>query len=390
MATVYLHIGLPKTGTTAVQYFLTDNDEVLKQHGICFPSFGLKYPGIGCRRNAHFLIAAYTDASGKKDKRRPCLEYDTVLDQIAELGKKYDRILLSDEAIWIDCQNRSDFWPKLKEDFEKRNLNLRIIMYLRRQDAYIQSLYCQKVKAAKTMLDFSDYLQKIQAQNYPLDFFARIDMLAQLFGKENLIIRVYEKGQYRGEEQTIFSDFLDIFGLSMHDGFTIRQAVHNVTLDGNYLEINRVLNGLPVPPRDTRILKKSISDVQETNPFTKNAGKKTLFAPDEHTAFLEQFADTNSRVAMDYLNREDSVLFYDAVEELPEHQVDTETLLRDTILVYGQAVQMLDQENQKLKNDLQKLKGDLQKLRNDFREVRENVLLFRLKRKIRHIMGKDK
>lgn len=389
MATVYLHIGLPKTGTTAVQHFLTDNDEALKNHGICFPDFGLKYPGIGYRRNARFLVAAYTDDTGKKDKKRPCQEYDATLDRIAELAKSYDKILLSDEAIWIDSQNRSDFWPKLKEDFDKRGLPLRIIVYLRRQDAYMQSLYCQKIKAAKTMVHFSDYLQLMQEKNYPLDFSSRIDMLAEIFGKENLIIRVYEKAQYKGEEQNIFSDFLDIFGLSLKDGFEVRQAMHNITLDGNYLEINRILNGLPVPPRDVRTLKNSISEVQATSPFTKSSEKQTLFKPEEQAAFLEQFAVSNSHVARNYLGRDDGILFYEEVKDLPEYQIDTDELLRDVIMVYGRAVELLEQENQKLQNDLQKVRKDMQTLRSDFKAVRENVLLFRLKRKLRHIMGKD-
>ena len=34
MPTLYLHIGTPKTGTTALQNFLPANEEVLEQHGI--------------------------------------------------------------------------------------------------------------------------------------------------------------------------------------------------------------------------------------------------------------------------------------------------------------------------------------------------------------------
>lgn len=33
MATVYLHIGLPKTGTTVLQYFLYNNADILSQIG---------------------------------------------------------------------------------------------------------------------------------------------------------------------------------------------------------------------------------------------------------------------------------------------------------------------------------------------------------------------
>ena len=56
MPTLYLHIGTPKTGTTALQNFLPANEEVLEQHGICYPDFGFRYTGLGVHRNGHFLV----------------------------------------------------------------------------------------------------------------------------------------------------------------------------------------------------------------------------------------------------------------------------------------------------------------------------------------------
>jgi hypothetical protein len=74
MTTLYLHIGMPKTGTTAIQNFLTDNAEALKKYGICYPDLGFRYPSIGIPRNAHFLIAPYIDENGKKSPHRPAVE----------------------------------------------------------------------------------------------------------------------------------------------------------------------------------------------------------------------------------------------------------------------------------------------------------------------------
>ena len=35
--TLYLHIGLPKTGTTSIQNYLFENREALMQRGVCYP-----------------------------------------------------------------------------------------------------------------------------------------------------------------------------------------------------------------------------------------------------------------------------------------------------------------------------------------------------------------
>lgn len=39
MATVYLHIGMPKTGTTFIQKTLRKNNGILKKQGYIYPDF---------------------------------------------------------------------------------------------------------------------------------------------------------------------------------------------------------------------------------------------------------------------------------------------------------------------------------------------------------------
>lgn len=41
MKTLYLHIGTPKTGTSAIQIFCKDNQETLKKQGYYYPIFTL-------------------------------------------------------------------------------------------------------------------------------------------------------------------------------------------------------------------------------------------------------------------------------------------------------------------------------------------------------------
>lgn len=56
MATLYLHIGTPKTGTTAIQNFLPLNKSLLNEQGFCYPDFGYRYYGVNRYRNGHFLV----------------------------------------------------------------------------------------------------------------------------------------------------------------------------------------------------------------------------------------------------------------------------------------------------------------------------------------------
>ena len=91
---------------------------------------------------------------------------------------------------------------------------------------------------------------------------------------------------------------------------------------------------------------------------------------------MANYEESNRKLAHEYLGRQDGVLFQEGFEELPKFAVDDQELLRAAIRVYGGMVGHLMRENRELKEKL--------------KEVRENVVLYRLKRKTRHLLGKDK
>ena len=362
MATVYLHIGHPKTGTTAIQNFLCNNAGALGQHGICFPDFGFRYPKVSFRRNAHFLAAEYDSETHTADFSRPSEDYQKAFEQISELAKTYDRILLSEELLWRIGSNDPDFWTNTKADFDRLGLELKVIAYLRRQDLFVQSRYRQRIKTGETF-SFYEFLNTIASTAYPLDFYTAAEKICSVVGKENLIIRIYEKGQFQGAEHTLLSDFLDIFGLSITDGFHSEDKAYNLSYEGTYLEMKRFLNALPEPVKKASVLSGSFREIHDSVPYALGvADRRSLFAPGEQEAFLAQYLPSNERLAREYLGREDGILFYDPFEELPQEKPDLEELLRDTILVYGRAIQKLDRSAESMERQAQRLEAEIQKL----------------------------
>lgn len=378
MAVIYLHIGMPKTGTTAVQNFLWLNRAVLEKHGICYPDFPVHYQGIPYPRNAHFLISEYGEENENGVLRQlpDPVEYEPILDRLKEYGKRFERIFLTDESIWRHWANSPNLWEKLRDDLAKRELGLRVIVYLRRQDNFILSIYRQKVKASFTSKEFHDYMPTLKAK-YPVDFLSYMDLLSDCVGKEKLIIRVYEKEQFRGEEQNLFSDFLDIFGLSMQNGFVAEQSEYNLSLSDSLFELRRILNLLPKSLRKDPIFSQSMEAVLMNRQLYADEPVTSFFRPGEQAAYLESFAKSNSRLAKEYLDRTDGRLFYsDSGTALPEYRVDTDALLRDTILFYARVIQNMEKQNRKRDRE--------------FAELRENVILYRLKRKIKRLFAADR
>ncbi len=352
MTTVYLHIGLTKTASSSIQSFLTGNRDVLGQHGIAYPDFGYPLRNKTSKKNARFLIEPIITEDGKKSFKTPSPHYAEGLDKTAELGKDYERIILSDEDIWRHSGFREGFWPTLKEDLDKRGLDIRIIVYLRRQDQWLQSHWRQNIKARNTTRTFGEFLKEAEEGGFPYDFGVYLDMLADIFGKEALCVRVFEKGQFKGEEATIYSDFLDIFGLSC-DGFTVGQEYRNPSIQGSALELQRVLNEVPDSKgRRSPLIRNSLLNlpVHEKTTLFPGGGK-------EQKAFLAGLKKSNSHVAREYLGREDGQLFYEPLEELPAQDFSTENLLRDTVQTYGQALQTLEQQVKELRQEVAELRG---------------------------------
>ena len=55
MSTVYISIGTPKTGTTALQTFLRENENELNKQGYCYPMLELGIAPYYADRNGPFL-----------------------------------------------------------------------------------------------------------------------------------------------------------------------------------------------------------------------------------------------------------------------------------------------------------------------------------------------
>ena len=220
MKTLYLHIGTPKTGTSALQYFCAGNRKILEEKGIYYPDLGFRFPDIGKHRNAHFL--SYKEYINKKEKLRDHEVERKIreegIQKLEEAFQTHDTILLSDEHIWNEKEMTGETLPALQQRFKEQDVQIKIIVYLRRQDQVIQSFWAQKIKESST-ITFDNYMKKEKYRHFRLDYAARLQEFADIVGMDNLIVRCYEKQQYLGEQKTIMSDFLHILGLEITEEY---------------------------------------------------------------------------------------------------------------------------------------------------------------------------
>lgn len=144
-------------------------------------------------------------------------------------------------------------------------------------------------------------------------YLEKIRQISRIIGKENLIVRVYEPQQLKGD-QKIASDFMDVLDIVPDWKVWEKGAMENARLSGNYIEIKRVFNSV----RRAGYLK--VADwaylFERLSPQLYKA-ENGYFTLEERKAFLGQYAAENEQIARDYLHREDGRLFYDMEMDFP-------------------------------------------------------------------------
>ncbi len=323
MSTVYLHMGMPKTGTTALQRFFLDNKEVLEKHGIGYPIMPFKFDHVPLARNGHFM-----SYSKEKDASPEWKEGFSV---IKETAQKFDRILMTDERLW-SAQRKKGFWKAIKTDFGALGIDIKVILYLRRQDEQVESHWNQKVKESNTRLQesFSEYIGNNMHYYMPLHYNESLDRVAARIGKENIILRVYEKQQLEGG--SIFSDFLHIFGIGLDEDFKMPEYTANVRLPNNAVEIKRIANAMypsGMPDFYFDVIAEAFGMKRMKNVPTK---KMSHFSPEERKEFMKQYDEGNAYVAREYLNRKDGILFYGDYD-IEQWHINEKEMLLDVIRV---------------------------------------------------------
>lgn len=373
MKLLYLHIGTPKTGTSTIQYFCHLNNDFLLKHGLCYPDLGFRFPGIGQNRNAYFLSHKIYD-----DQKNRLPEAETALRnkgfcKLEKIFEKQERVLISDEHLWNEKEINTVRLKQIQERMAKAGVTVKAIVYLRRQEQVIQSYWAQKVKEGMR-LSFSKYMKKEKFRYFQLDYEKRLQEFADAFGRENIIVRCFETGQYQGTEHTLISDFLNIFDIAITEECRDIGVNKNESLMGNYLETKRLLNQNPAFRTKQNFIVERLLQLQESDEEHAAHRAMNYFSKKEKKLCAAQYAMTNEQVARKFLGREDGKLFYE--ESFPEEDA-VPFSMKELAGICGSVIAMQEQEIEQLKEKLERktLRGKLKRVYHTmirFRNSQEN------------------
>lgn len=359
MKTLYIHIGTAKTGTTSIQNFCGLNREKLKEQGVLYPIMNYHYERKSVNRNGHFLIGTIKE-NGTRNKEKEKQVFNSEMQYIVDCFKDYDTILISDESIWwATATRRKGLWKDLKKHSEQHNYQIKVIVYLRRQDQYMMSRYNQKLKTdfiASTQ-SFDEYFADMNGRfKCVMNYRDRIDNIAKSISKENVIVKRFDRNYfYNGD---LNQDFLHILGVKVDDSFQQLKETANTGISVQSGEIKRVLNRLkPITMAENNKLLKILNECEEVLPESNTS----LMSTDEVKNFMEQFVDSNESIVDEYIG-DGKPLFDYTYKETTAWNYNDRNYNEELILFFANTIDSVYKENIQLKKELNKINNQIKNI----------------------------
>lgn len=288
-----LHLGTGKTGTTSIQHFMRSNRPKLLERGVLYPrspgggrhtKFGLSFRSV----EEFELMPAWHQMRAQSPERFRRRFHRRLAEEIRDA--RPERVLFSDEALY---GLPDEALARLREFTDSLGGQLRLIVYLRRQDDHLISFYQQQVKVGETRR-LVGWLRG--GLDFTYDYGRRLETLERALEPASFVVRRFERGGFRhGGLEADFLDAADIDG----DGFDTVDS-KNETMDAATVEFLRLYNlhmvedeGAKVGVMDHRALVRRLAQ--------RRSGPALTLPEEALDRFMGKWEDSNRAVAAKYL-----------------------------------------------------------------------------------------
>ncbi len=347
MKTLYLHIGTPKTATSSLQRFLDMNQKTLRAHNYSYQIFPFEYPNVSKHRNGYFLSGPGLNKSlTEEDTRQYRERLNTGLDLVRKQFSSCDNVILTDEHLWM-ALNYSQWDPLqiLMDHAGKNGYQIKVIVYLRRQDEFELSRWNQFVKGRFYSDSLNSHIQKDLRDNPLILYYGQaLDKIAERIGKGNLLVRRYDRSSW--PEGSIYLDFQKALNLPDDIPLEYPKGEANLGLKNNFLEFKRILNGIDFLKNEQKeFLGKYIRQASDGQEKREDYGFMTA---DETRQFLSLFEKENAYVAETYIG-DGNPLFSGEIREVKKWTPDNPYMEEDFSVLLSTISDALMKEKEEAK-----------------------------------------
>lgn len=375
--TLYFHIGAPKTGTTSLQYFLDKNQKNLQERfKILYPKFvhgtnvDLTHPN-----HLYFFnsILNYDDLSAEKNVNE-CIQYCEE-HQISSIILSLESLLANERAPLVVYNLAQKF-----------NCPFKIVVYLRRQDYWIESAWKQWGHKDKSFKNFNEFsaiytaIDSVYEANYPFNlnpnWHCLLERWLEFFKPDDFIVRPFER-ETIGED--IIDDFMQILGV--YDISAMQKADPTKKINTGYKpEVMALLNCLKELTKNNHD-NSLFQFLNETLPerFKKNSPFEPygLLSPKERHEIVKNFEVSNREVTKIFWSAEKKNLFEEPMPDPDEKWVSHTSISLESTLPILIEIMM----------SLQKKIIRLEEKDKEFQDFLATKIIFK-HQKLKHILNK--
>ncbi|HEX9702354.1 MAG TPA: hypothetical protein VGA19_05840 [Rhodospirillales bacterium] len=284
MKTLHFHVGSERCGSTFIQSFFNEPQvkDTLANFSITFDidiyfALGKLSPITGLDKKTFRPIRDDLFARHKKAPAKAVFTTQELLFGLAH-----------EKGVANRCPAMCEAIEYLADGFDTR-----IVIVLRRQDTFIESLYNQLLKHGETR-DFRDFVGDLPLDNYQWD--RVVDTYAGHFGADRVTVVPFEGRVLAGVGcENFIEGVFKAIDLPMKVDISAL-PIKNPSLPPRALEIQRLANRL-LPLAEAETLAKHFVDTMPKNP----GEKYELFDPDRRAELLAGYRDSNRRLFSAYL-----------------------------------------------------------------------------------------
>jgi len=295
-----LHVGMHKTGTSAIQSYLRKKTKyLLSDRNILYVREG-RVRGNKKIRKSHYMLACKTVQrySNRKNIKKEVNVWSKVNEEIKNIKPK--KAIISSEFLWpAEISEIRKIDSKIKDQ-------IRVILYVRSYYEMLKSVYMQHLKKG-----YSKNISKvIKNKLWYFDYVSIIKKWEKVIGEDNVGVGIYDR-----VSSNVVGDFIKRVGIG---DFNLSKSRVNASPPDSMAHILRGLNNFQRSAPSTvepiiRRTRKNISAQRQPGKFVSKLLDpllpSTIISPSEWDWFRKKTEEMRTRFLEEYVSPEDRHLF---------------------------------------------------------------------------------
>lgn len=279
--TVFIHIGIGKTGTTAIQDSLYENISNLESENIIYPSIGLNGTGH------HNLCPP-----GYEEGNEEISQFWRSLCEKFHSNPDHDFVISSENFIYATQKHLGMIFRHLSK------LDIKVIIYVRQQTPLIESTYLQWQKMTSGYVSGIENFWKFNRAGF--NYMRLISPWQNAFGSENIIARLFHP-QIIGAD--VCHDFYKIINSQI---LPKKLQSSNESILPEFSRLIEKLDRINLDDTNRRLI---VNDLLVCSRILKKSSRVKLIDSRMGQAIVNFYSDSNQIFADKFLSRDQAELF---------------------------------------------------------------------------------